>query len=110
MACARARSASAPSVFITSQVAPSRAWPDSTPKPQSNANGVAQSNGPPAYAPFSTRMPWIKPPRMTPWQKPASVEPPANAASQNVLLSPCSRNSTATPRNTSASNMTITGR
>ena len=47
---------------------------------------------------------------MMPWQKAASVEPPAKAKFQYFLLvTATQRNSKATPRNTSASNMTITG-
>src|SRR5690242_14210069 len=40
-----------------------------------NANGVAQSNAPPAKCPFSTLMPSMSPPRITPWAKAASSEP-----------------------------------
>ena len=78
--------------------------------PHIRANGVAQSSGPPAKAPFSTLMPWISPPRMTPCAKAASAEPTVKAMLSQVLLCDTVRNSNATPRNTSASSMTITGR
>ena len=50
-----------------------------------SANGVAQSSGPPANAPFSTLMPCSRPPRITPWQNAARVEPPAKAKFQYCL-------------------------
>ena len=48
---------------------------------------------------------------MTPWLKAASVEPAAKAKFQVRLpVAATLRNSKATPRNTSASSITITGR
>jgi hypothetical protein len=47
---------------------------------------------------------------MMPWQSAASVEPPAKAKFQYALLvAATQRNSNATPRNTKASSMTMTG-
>jgi hypothetical protein len=56
-------------------------------------------------------MPWIRPPRINPWQKAASAEPAVNAKVQCPLLLPAiQRNSNATPRNTNASSMMMTGK
>ena len=110
LACARARMATTPSTFIASQQAPSSPYPAIIASPQIRPNGVAQSSGPPLKAPLVTGMPWINPPRMTPCAKAASAEPPAKAILSQVLLRDTVRNSNATPRNTSASSITITGR
>jgi hypothetical protein len=53
----------------------------------------------------------MRPPRITPWKKAASVEPSQKARSHHTLLVRATqRNSKATPRNTSASSIRMTGR
>ncbi len=48
LAWARDRACRSPSVFITSQVAPSNPYPNSRPTPVASGNGLTQSKLPPA--------------------------------------------------------------
>ncbi|MNQ64630.1 hypothetical protein D3C85_790620 [compost metagenome] len=101
-----------PSVFMISQVQPSKAYATTSAAPQNIVNGVSQSSEPPANCRLTTGSPSMNAPSATPWKNVAVTEPPMNALSHRWRLSSLAlkRNSKATPRKINPINIRISGR